>query len=182
MRGAASRSCPQHMESCRRCPTYTSWWFATSAQWGICCMSSEFYKCPQGTETPMQRTSNPAQRSLEAQRLSAAQAILVQWQRELMTSVITVLERDLLHDKVKACGSQQIPGFERSDKALQGRSISADGRVLRKHSCLIAMCLCRCPDLHTMVLFVASLAHAKFLEIFLLQCHDNLSSLQVLLA
>ena len=42
-----------------------------------------------------------------------------------------------------------------------------------------SVCLCRCPDLHTMVLFVASLGHVKFLEIFLLQCHDKLSSLQV---
>ena len=42
-----------------------------------------------------------------------------------------------------------------------------------------SVCLCRCPDLHTMVLFVASLGNVKFLEIFLLQCHDKLSSLQV---
>ena len=55
------------------------------------------------------------------------------------------------------------------------------GQSLAEISGTIPLCPCRCPALHTMVLFVASLAHAKFLEIFLLQCHDKLSSLQVLL-
>jgi len=41
-------------------------------------------------------------------------------------------------------------------------------------------CLFRCPDLHTMVLFVGSLSHTIFLEIFLRQQHDSLASLQVL--
>ena len=38
----------------------------------------------------------------------------------------------------------------------------------------------RCPDLHTMVLFMASLEHTKFLELFLRQGHGKLASLQVL--
>lgn len=41
------------------------------------------------------------------------------------------------------------------------------------------LCLFRCPDLHTMVLFVTSLAHTDFLEAFLQQRHNNMASLQV---
>lgn len=59
------------------------------------------------------------------------------------------------------------------------RSQNCQSPPLAQRPCLTAVCLCRCPDLHTMVLFVASLAHTEFLEIFLRQCHDKLSSLQV---
>ena len=43
-----------------------------------------------------------------------------------------------------------------------------------------AVAFARCPDLHTMVLFLASLEHTKFLELFLRQGHGKLASLQVL--
>ena len=47
-------------------------------------------------------------------------------------------------------------------------------------SCYHAGDFARCPDLHTMVLFLASLEHTKFLELFLRQGHGKLASLQVL--
>ena len=52
--------------------------------------------------------------------------------------------------------------------------------IHRSRSYYCAVQFARCPDLHTIILFLASLEHTKFLELFLRQGHGKLASLQVL--